>query len=111
MDDNNNEIEIRPPTHVEREKKDRPDEPKAGDPVDVNSNLTPITRQQVDDVFGDQWEKMSVPQLHDQLPILENRLLYAQSLGKEEIYQQVLAGVNRLKAIIIQKTPDEIKLV
>lgn len=105
------EVEIRPPTLVEKQKNDKPDEPKAGDPVDVNSNLTPITRQQVDDVFADQWEKMSVSQLHNQLHIMENRLLYAQSLGKEEIYQQVLAGVNRLKSIIIQKTPDEIKLV
>lgn len=108
---NEKEIEIRPSTIVSKEKKDKPDEPKTGTPVDVNSNMTPITRQEVKDVFGDQWEKMSTSQLHDQLYIMENRLLYAQSLGKEDMYQQILAGVNRLKSIIIEKTPDEIKLV
>jgi hypothetical protein len=110
-DNNNKEPELRPPTLVAKEKKDRPDEPKVGDPVDVNSNLTPITRQEVHEVTADQWDKMSVPQLHDQLHIMENRLLYAQSLGHDDLYKQVLAGVNVLKALIIQRTPDEIKLV
>lgn len=105
------EVVIRPSVIVSKEVKDKPDEPKQGDPVDVNSNLTPITRQKVEDVDAMSWDKMSLEQLHNQLHIMENRLLYAQSLGKEEIYKQVLVGVNQLKLIIINKTPDELKLL
>ena len=111
MEEEKQQVVIRPPTLVEKQTKGRPDQPKQGAPVDVNSNLTPITRQEIGDVFGDQWEKMSLEQLYHQLDIMEQRLLYANSLGKEEIYRQVLLGVNQLKAIIIRKTPDEIKLI
>jgi hypothetical protein len=111
MSEEKQEVELRPPVVVSKQTKDKPDDPKQGPPVDVNSNLTPITRQEVQDVDSLNWNKMSLEQLHDQLVIMENRLLYAQSLGKEEIYKQVLNGVNQLKLIIIEKTPDEIKLL
>lgn len=102
---------IRPSTIVSKEIKDKSDDPKQGPPVDVNGNITPITRQEVHEVNMANWDNMSLEQLHDQLNILENRLMYAQSLGKDEIYKQVLAGVNHLKVIIINKTPDELKLI
>lgn len=104
-------VELRPSTIVSKEIKSRPDEPKQGPPVDVNSNLTPITRQEIHDVDAMNWDTMSLEQLHDQLHIMETRLMYAQSLMKDEIYSQVLAGINHLKAIIIKKTPDELKLL
>ena len=104
-------VELRPSTIVSKEIKSRPDEPKQGPPVDVNSNLTPITRQEVHDVNAMDWDKMSLEQLHDQLHIMETRLMYAQSLAKDDIYKQMLSGINYLKSIIIQKTPDELKLL
>ena len=104
-------VELRPSTIVSKEIKSRPDEPKQGPPVDVNSNLTPITRQEVHDVNAMDWDKMSLEQLHEQLNVMETRLLYSQQLGNEELVRQVLAGVNQLKLIIINQTPDELKLL
>ena len=110
-DEKEEKPKLRPSTIVSKEIKSRPDEPKQGQPVDVNSNLTPITRQEVHDVDAMNWDNMSLEQLHDQLSIMETRLMYAQSLAKDDIYNQVLLGINHLKAIIIKKTPDELKLL
>ncbi len=104
------QVELRPTTIVAKEVKDRVDEPKIGPPVDVSSDLTPITRQPITSVNSGSWDKMSLEQLHEQLNVMETRLLYSQQIGSEELVKQVLAGVNQLKLIIINRTPDELKL-
>lgn len=105
------QVKLRPSTIVAKEVKDRVDEPKIGPAVDVSGDLTPITRQPITSVNSGNWNKMSLEQLHEQLNVMEIRLLYSQQLGNEELVKQVLLGVNQLKLIIINQTPDELKLL
>ncbi len=110
-DEKEKQVEIRPSTLVAKEVRDKIDDPKQGPPVDVNSDLTPITRQKITAVDAGNWDSMSLEQLHEQLHVMETRLLYSQQLANEELVKQVLAGVNQLKFLIINRTPDELKLL
>ena len=110
MSEKEKQVKLRPSTLVAKETKDRVDEPKIGPPVDVSGDLTPITRQPITSIDSSDWNKMSLEQLHEQLNVMETRLLYSQQLGNEALVTQVLAGVNQLKLIIINQTPDELKL-
>lgn len=102
---------LRPNTIVSKVEQRPIDEPKQGPPVDVNSDITPITRQPILQVDASNWEKMNVMQLHNQLEVLEQRFLYAQQLGHEQIINQLNLGLLQLRLLIYQKTPDEIKLI
>lgn len=80
-----------------------PDEPKQGEPVDVDSSTTPITRQEITTVDALRWDQMSIAQLHEQLSTLENRLFYAQRIGHAEMVQQLARGIHELRALIETK--------
>lgn len=110
-DEKEKQVKIRPSTLVTKEVRDRVDEPKQGPPVDVNSDITPITRQKITPVDAGSWDNMSLEKLHEQLHVMETRLLYSQQLANDELVKQVLLGVNKLKLIIINRTPDELKLL
>ncbi len=101
---------LRPNTIVDIKVPERENDPKVGPPVDVNSDITPITRKPIAKVMADQWNDMNVMQLHQQLEILQERYLSAQSCGNIEIANQVNRGILQLQLLIHHKTPDEIKL-
>ena len=101
---------LRPNTIVDVKIPERENDPKVGPPVDVNSDITPITRKPISQVMSDQWPNMNIMQLHQQLEILQERYLSAQSCGNIEIANQVNIGILHLQLLIYQKTPDEIKL-
>ena len=72
---------LRPNTIVDIKVPERENDPKTGPPVDVNSDITPITRKPISQVMADQWQDMNIMQLHQQLDILQERFLSAQSCG------------------------------
>ena len=102
---------IRPPTLIEKQKVGAPTEPKIGPGVDVNSDITPITRQKIKQIDAWNWDNMNLTQLHQQLSILEQRMLYAQQYSHADIVTQMDRGINQLRILIYEKTPDEIKLI
>ena len=93
------------------EQNDLPDSPKTGKPVDVNGDITPITRKEVPQVDSTQWSGLHPSQLQEQLNILEKRMAFAQQIGHEEMIKQIRRGINELRLWIKQKTTDEIKLI
>ena len=103
--------DIRPSTIADSQDTFATPQPKAGTPVKVDGDITPITREPITQVDADMWEKMSLAQLHEQLLALERRLLYAQDIGHIDIVNQIQRGVNQIKAVIKKKTPTEIKLI
>lgn len=104
------ETKIRPTTIVDKDVKTSPDVPKIGDPVRVDDDITPITRQPIKKVNATEWNKMSLQQLRAQLDILEQRLFYAEQHGNPEMIKQLKLGITQLALLLKQKTPDEIKL-
>lgn len=76
--------------------------PKAGPPVDVNGDITPITRQEVPQVDATQWSDMNAAQLTNQLSILEKRLNFARQIGHQEMATQITRGIIQLQ-VLIQK--------
>lgn len=114
MSDKNQEPQtkskIRPSTIVSKEEPRPLDEPKVGPPVDVNGDITPITRQPISAITAQKWQHMNIIQLHSQLEILEKRFFHAQQCGSEAIAMQLERGINDLKLLIIERTPKEIKL-
>lgn len=101
---------IRPTTIVSKTNP-KADEPKIGKPVDVNSDITPITRQPIPSVDAADWDNMNIIQLQEQLSTLEQRLLYAQQFGHSSMLTPLEQGINQLRTIIILKTPDDLKLI
>jgi len=104
------ETKLRPNTIISKTTP-KADEPKVGKPVDVNGDITPITRQPIPQVDAADWNNMSVAQLQEQLSVLEQRLLYAQQFGNSSLVIPLEQGINQLQALLILKTPDELKLI
>jgi len=104
------EIKLRPNTIVSKTTP-KADEPKIGKPVDVNGDITPITRQPIPQVDAADWDNMNITQLQEQLNILEQRLSYAQQFGHSSMLTPLEQGINQLRILLILKTPDELKLI
>ena len=110
-DEKQEEPKLRPPTIVQKVEPVLEGEPKQGKPVDVNGDITPITRQPVTQIDAGDWDAMNVAQLHAQLLVMEKRHMYAQQIGHIEMTTQIERGINQLRALIHLKTPDELKLI
>jgi hypothetical protein len=79
------------------------DNEKESTGVDVNSDITPITKRPIQAVAGHEWSQMSLSDLHDQLITLQNRYYMMLQMGKGEIADQILMGIKRIESIISQK--------
>lgn len=104
------EIKLRPNTIVSKTTP-KADEPKIGKPVDVDSDITPITRQPIPQVDAADWDNMNITQLQEQLSILEQRLLYVQQFGHSSMLTPLEQGINQLQVLLILNAPDELKLI
>jgi uncharacterized protein YlxW (UPF0749 family) len=71
--------------------------------VSVNGNVTPTTREPIQQVDSSQWEHMTVAQLYDQRITLYNRIIAASQTGHAEMVNQLTAGLNQLDRLITQK--------
>ncbi len=84
-----------------------------GKPISVTpeSDLTPITQKEIPQVDAESWESLTVPELYDQLAILENRIMSCKQYGQGEAATQIGNGVLRIRAIILKKDGKEVKLI
>lgn len=71
--------------------------------VNVNGDVTPITRQKIEKVTPEKWGQMDINGLWDQRIILNNRAVMALQSGHAEVAKQVQAGINMIDAILQQK--------
>ena len=73
-------------------------------PVDVNSSdITPITRQEIQSVNSGLWATMSVSALHDQLTTLQNRLFAAYDAKNISMATQLQKGIDVVQQLINEK--------
>ena len=94
-------------------KKDTTFGPKVGPPVDVgpDADITPITRQEIKKVKATDWVDLNLTQLHEQMDTMQNRLHYAQTIGHQDMINQLSRGIIQLQLIIKTKADQEHKLI
>lgn len=78
-------------------------------PIDINSNITPITKQEIQLVDQSQWEKMPVHELYDQLIILQQRYFAMLDMGKGQIADQIQSGIKHLESLIAYKQTETMR--
>lgn len=71
--------------------------------VDISSDITPITKQPVPQVTSHEWSGASISELHDQLVTLQNRYYMMLQMGKGDIADQILNGIQQLEALITHR--------
>jgi hypothetical protein len=79
--------------------------------VNVNDDITPITRQPIDQVSADEWSTASVAELQAQLATLSRRAQMAAEIGNHSMLIQLNRGITRLKAIVKSKSNDDVGLI
>jgi len=73
----------------------------------TNGDVTPVTRQKIEQVTPDKWHLMDINKLWDQRIILNNRMVMALQSGHGEIAQQVQKGINTIDALLQRKAAEE----
>jgi len=68
--------------------------------VNILADITPTTREPIEQVTPDKWHTMDINQLWDQRIVLHNRSIKALQSGHMEISQQIDKGINSLDALI-----------
>ncbi len=77
--------------------------------VDAESTITPITKQEIKPVDAEDWGRMTVHELYDQMQILQQRKYYCQRHAPLLI-NDIERGIKRLE-LIIKRHGDEVKLL
>ncbi len=75
--------------------------------VSVNADITPITRQPIDQVDSDDWSSMSIAELQAQLVTLQQRYNIAAHLSSADLMKQLQKGIVRLNLILKSKTNSD----
>lgn len=75
--------------------------------VNINADITPITRVKIEQVTPEKWHLMDINALWDQRIILANRMIAANQSGHMELAKQVNAGVMRIDALLEKKADEE----
>lgn len=68
--------------------------------VNINADITPVTRQKIEKVSPEKWGQMNITQLWDQRIILNNRSIKAFQCGHAEIAKQLQIGLNTLDMLL-----------
>ena len=68
--------------------------------VNINGDVTPITRQKIDKVTPESWNQMNSSALWDQRITLANRQAMAMEAGHGGIAKQIQQGINTIDAIL-----------
>lgn len=78
----------------------------------VNGDVTPITKQKIEQLDSSQWESMSNSQLYDQRIILTTRIAQASAVGQISIVHQLERGLQYLDGLLASRgNSDEIHLL
>jgi len=85
----------------------KPDISKYTGAVNINADITPITRVKIEQVTKDKWPLMDTSALWDQRIILTNRMIAANQAGHMEIAKQINVGVAQLDALLQKKSDEE----
>ena len=84
-------------------------------PVTIDSKVTPVTRQPIEQLDATKWPEMSINELVDQRTIMINRINMAQAYGNNSgIVQQLEQGLRMLEFLLKKKdeeAPDETVLI
>jgi len=78
--------------------------------VNIQDNVTPISRRQIDQIDSSLWGEMTETQLHEQLSILQGRIVTAASIGQLNLVQQMRMGEVYLQQLLKSKADDDIHL-
>lgn len=73
-------------------------------PVNIEGNVTPITRREIPQVDAQRWNEMNVNELYDQRSVLYSRMVIASQMGSAPLLQQLQQGVSQIDAFIERKT-------
>lgn len=68
--------------------------------VSVNDDITPTTRQKIEQVTPDKWHLMDINALYDQRIVLNNRMVMALQTGHGNIASQLQQGLNQLDGLM-----------
>lgn len=79
--------------------------------VNVNADITPITRQPIDQVDSSDWKNSPVSELQEHLAILSKRAGIARHLGNQLLLTQINRGIAQLKFLIKEKSNDDVGLI
>lgn len=71
--------------------------------VNINGDITPITRVPIEQVTPNDWPTMDFNLLWDQRIILNNRMNLAYSSGNANIALQIQKGLNMLDSLLRQR--------
>ncbi len=75
-----------------------------GKPIQVDGEITPVTKRPIQQIKADEWGKMTVNDLYEQRSVLQNRVYVAAQIGNSALMQQLQIGVAHLDALIEQKS-------
>jgi len=78
--------------------------------VDVNGDITPITRQKVEQVQAADWSDQSAADLTAQLTVLQHRLGIAQQYSPH-LTKPIQLGIRRLEHMINSKQQNDNGLI
>lgn len=79
--------------------------------VNVNADITPITRQPIDQIDSTDWRNAPVSELQEHLAILSKRVGIATNLGNALLLTQLNKGIAQLKFLIKEKSNDDVGLI
>ena len=79
--------------------------------VDVNGDITPITRQPIEQVDASDWTDRSVAELARQRVTLQQRLYYVQQHGSADMVKALKLGIAQLDLIIKSKHNNDVGLI
>ena len=75
--------------------------------VNVKDDITPVTRQKIEQLDASKWPKMSLTELSDQHTILSNRIMAASQYGaSESTLSQMQRGLIQLEFMIKHKSME-----
>ncbi len=71
--------------------------------VNINADITPVTRQKIESVTPEKWGEMDINMLYDQRIIMQERVVKSLQAGHAEIAKQVQQGLNSLDVLLQYK--------
>ena len=71
--------------------------------VGHEAEVTPVTRQRINNVDAKQWKDMNLTELYDQLAVLESRRIKLYEIGQGPMAEQLEKGIAMLQAVIKAK--------
>lgn len=76
-------------------------------PVNVNSDITPITRKPIDQIDSSEWDQLTTRELVDQRVALQQRMMLIQTMGRADLMAEMKRGLTRLDLILKERGENE----